>query len=115
MQAIFITLIANRYDIYIDICILLFDIYIESHKFSFPTSRCFHIPTDNHKLSSKLALDKGKRLRAILVNILLVRVCIVSGAAVGVSRIAVALDYARAGRLALEASRTGSKLYCVLV
>jgi hypothetical protein len=55
-------------------------------------------------------LDEGHRLLAVLVDVLLVRVGVVAGAAIGVAGVAVRLDDTRAGRRALEASGAGGKL-----
>lgn len=51
----------------------------------------------------QLALDEGQRLRAVLGNVLLVRVSIISLAAVRIRRVAVALDKRRAVRRTGEA------------
>src|SRR5690349_1266596 len=59
-------------------------------------------------------LDEGKRLLAVLVDVLLVRVGVVAVAAVGVGRVAVRLDDGRAGRRALEAAGAGSELFMLL-
>lgn len=56
-------------------------------------------------------LDEGHGLLAVLVDILLMRVGVVAGAAVGVAGVAVRLDDARAGRGALETSGARSKLH----
>jgi hypothetical protein len=58
----------------------------------------------------ELALDEGKRLRAVLVDVLLVRVCIVTVAAVRVGGVAVRLNNAGAGWGASKARRTSGEL-----
>lgn len=59
---------------------------------------------------TKLALDELHGLRAVLVDVLLVRVGIIAVAAVGIGRIAVRLDDAWARRRAGKASRTSGEL-----
>lgn len=55
------------------------------------------------RLSSDLALDESKGLAAVDADVLLVVVCVVAVAAVGVLRVAVALDEAAAAGGAGEA------------
>jgi len=74
-----------------------------------------HIPSSTsfpiYLVSSiQLAPDEGKCLLAVLVDVLLVRVGVVAGAAVRVSRVAVRLDDGRARGGALKASGTGREL-----
>lgn len=66
------------------------------------------------RLCGDLALDEGHGLRAVLVDVLLVSIGVVSGAAVWVSCIAVRLDDAGTGRRALEASWASSEL-CIML
>jgi hypothetical protein len=83
------------------------------------TSRNRHLhPISKHSLRLSGVdelLDEGKRLLAVLVDVLLVRVGVVAVAAVGVGRVAVRLDDGRASRRALEAARAGSKLLMLLL
>lgn len=73
-------------------------------------SSFFHSPPfSSAHLCGDLRLDERQRLRAVLVDVLLVRVCVVSIAAVGVGGVTVALDDAGAGRGALEALRAGGE------
>lgn len=63
------------------------------------------------RLCSKLALDESQSLRAVLVDILLVRVGVFAVAAEWIGSITVRLDDACAGRSALEASRASGELW----
>jgi hypothetical protein len=63
-------------------------------------TRHFHRASN---LCGELALDEGKRLRAVLVDVLLVSVCVVAGTAVWVGGIAVGLDDGGVGGRACEA------------
>lgn len=80
---------------------------VESNIDSFSADSNLH----SRNLCSDLALDEGHCLRAVLVDVLLMRVSIVSGAAVRVSRVAVGLENGNIGGRAAEASRTSSELY----
>jgi len=55
-------------------------------------------------------LDESKCLRAVLVDVLLVRVGVVAVAAIRVRRVAVRLDDGRVGGRALEAAGAGGEL-----
>jgi hypothetical protein len=68
------------------------------------------VPAPTHLSSIEELLDEGERLLAVLVDVLLVRVGVVAGAAVGVGRVAVRLDDGRAGGRALEPTRAGGEL-----
>lgn len=64
-------------------------------------------------LRSDLALNESQRLRAILVDILLMGVGVIAIAAVRVRGVAVRLDDAGVGGRAGEACWAGGKLKCV--
>jgi hypothetical protein len=71
-----------------DIYTFPFHKVIYNEKFLSPLKRKFcHI-----RLCSELALDKCKRLRAVFVDVLLVSIGVVAGAAVWVRGVAVRLD-----------------------
>ena len=65
----------------------------------------------NPHLCGDLALNERKSLRAVLVDVLLVSIGVVTVAAVWVSGVAVRLDDAGAGGRALEAGRAGGELW----
>jgi hypothetical protein len=63
----------------------------------------------SNRLSSDLGLDESQCLGTVLVDVLLVRVGVVSVAAVGIGRVAVRLDDAGGGWRAREARRTSGE------
>lgn len=64
-----------------------------------------------HRLSVQLPLDESQGLLAVLVDILLVGVGIVSIAAIRISSVTVRLDDGGAPRRALESGRAGGELW----
>lgn len=65
-------------------------------------------------LCGELALDEVESLRAVLVDVLLVGIGIISGAAIWVGRVAVRLDDGGGSWRALEALWAGRELSLVL-
>ena len=65
-------------------------------------------------LSSDLALDESQCLRAVLVDVLLMGIGVITVAAIGVSCVTVTLDDAGVCGRAFEAGWAGGKLCCLL-